>query len=163
MLDLYLDSSHYYFKNMWSIFETLPPSSLSSVHGLLLLTGYSTSQLGCLNHSSPGFLWSLTCPDMDRNCCFYKQLFYLFKKFTLTVSRDMWDLSSLTRDWTSDPCSGSMKSLLWIAKEVWHLLTRIWLSQNCAFFSSLISVTSSYGISFSLSHKRSTGLWNLFS
>ena len=74
---------------------------------------------------------------MDRNCCFYKQVFYLFKKFTLTVSRDMWDLSSLMRDWTCDPCSGSMKSFLWIAKEVWHLLTRIWLSQNCAFFRHL--------------------------
>ena len=46
-------------------------------------------------------------------------------------------LSSLTRDWTCDPCSGSMKSLLWIAKEVWQLLTRIWLSQNCAFFRHL--------------------------
>ena len=36
---------------------------------------------------------------------------YLFKKKHLAMPHDMWDLSSLTRDQTSAPCSGSIDPL----------------------------------------------------
>ena len=47
------------------------------------------------------------------NCytdCIFTETFFIKKK-SLAMPRGMWDLSSLTRDQTSAPCSGSMDSL----------------------------------------------------
>ena len=75
--------------------------------------------------------------------CFFDFCSHLKKKYIVSYGWDRWHISSLTRDWTSAPCSGSLKSQPLPGNSLCHLYHfLLFLSWFCSSFSSLFEVAT---------------------
>ena len=90
--------------------------------------------------------------NLWNNRYFLKKIFFL--TFALATLCSMWDLSSLTRDWTSAPCIERQRLNHWTTREVLEIIdisisisemnTRISYSQSLLVYASIATHTSHY-------------------